>query len=314
MIKNILLLHNGNSAVKEWFYKKYPTHTVMPCFTVEWDNIGQSKIDFLKSNNNIICDITSADQISYTDLCKLKKHFYIVKVLSTHANDLDNLENTWNKNTYDYDQWIQALLFRLSVADDILFYDNYTFCLPSKQLNQLVFSTGRCGTHVLKEIIGVTDHYHHDQGIIPELINASKLFVILRKNFFNFVISRFAVKTVGKLMLSHSIDHFEKNKQIVKQSSPLDITVEEFEQEFNNVATFLDIVIGCKLVWQKDISLYYLENLASHFDNLKILKNPYVDTDIVKNHTEAVELGKEYQEWYNLLIGQTNSLFKLAQI
>jgi len=286
----------------------------MPCFTVEWPGITQSKIDFLKSNNNIICDITSADQISYIDLCKLKKHFYIVKVLSTHADDLDNLEDTWNKNTYDYNQWTRALLSRLSITDDILFYDNRTFFLPSEQINQIVFSPGRCGTHVLKEIIGVTDHYHHEQWLVNEVINASRLFVILRKNFFKFVMSKFAIKATGKIMLSQSIDDFEKNKQIVEQSSPLTITVEEFDQEFNTVATFLDIVIGCKLVWQKDISLYYLENLSLHFDNLKILKNPYVDTDIVKNYTEAVELGKEYQEWYDLLIRQTNSLVKLAQI
>jgi hypothetical protein len=94
----------------------------------------------------------------------------------------------------------------------------------------------------------------------------------------------------------------------------LTITVEEFEQEFNTVATFLDILIGCKLVWQKDISFYYLEDLSSHFNNLKIFKNPYTDTDIVKNYIEAVELGKEYQEWYDYLIKQTNSLFKSDQI
>jgi hypothetical protein len=290
----------------------------MPCFTVEWPDITQSKIDFLTSNNNIICDITSADQISYVDLCKLKKHFYIVKVLSTHVDDLTNLEDTWNKNTYDYNQWIQAMLCRLSVADDIFFYDDRTFVLPSKQINKLIFSPGRCGTHVLKEITGVTDHFHHEHGIskaaITKLTNTSKLFAILRKNFFKFVISMFAIKTTGKTMLSRSISEFEKNKQIVKESSPLTITVEEFEQEFNTVATFLDILIGCKLVWQKDISFYYLEDLSSHFNNLKIFKNPYTDTDIVKNYIEAVELGKEYQEWYDYLIKQTNSLFKSDQI
>jgi len=307
MMKNILLLHNGNSAVKEWFYKKYPTHTVMPCFTVDWPNITQNKIDFLASSNNIICDITSADQISYIDLCKLNKHFYIVKVLSTHANDLNNLEDTWDKNTYDYNQWIRALLLRLSVADDVFFYDNQPFVLPSAQINQLIFSPGRCGTHVLKEIVGVTEHQHHDhdqknwEDLILKLVNTSKLFAILRKNFLKFVISRFAIKTTGKVMLSQSIDEFEKNKQIVEQSSPLTITVEEFEQEFNTVATFLDILIGCKLVWQKDVAFYYLEDLLSHFNDLKILKNPYTDTDIVKNYTEAVELGTEYQEWYSIL-------------
>ena len=317
MMKNILLLHNGNSAVKEWFYKKYPTHAVMPCFTVEWPDI-QSKINFLTSNNNIICDLTSADHISYVDLCRLKKHFYVVKVLSTHADDLTNLEDIWNKNTYDYNQWIQAMLYRLSVADDVFFYGDRTFVLPSKQINRLVFSPGRCGTHVLKEITGVTDHCHNDQGpctdLITKLSATAKLFAILRKNFFKFVISRMAVKTTGKTMLSRSISELEKNKQIVKELSPITITVEDFEQQFHSVAAFLDILIACKLVWQKDISFYYLEDLSWHFNNLKIFKNPYTDTDIVENYIQAVELGNEYQEWYDLLIKQTNSHFKSAQI
>lgn len=313
MTKNILLLHNGNSAVKEWFYKKFPTYKIMPCFSVEWNDIPNSKIEFIRNNNNIICDLTSADQIGYMDLCRLKNHFHIVKVLSTYANDLSNLEDTWNKQTYDYDQWMRSSLLRLVVADDIFFYEDRVFLLPSRQIDKLVFSPGRCGTHVLKEITGVTDHCHHSEGINKDLIaklsNASTLFVILRKNFLKFIVSRFGAKTLGITMLSLNSKTFESNKQIVKDSAPLIITAEYFMKEFNTVATFLDILIGCKFLWQKDINFCYLEDLSHYFYNLKISKNPYTDTDIIQNYNQAVQLSKDYQEWYDLLLAKTNFLF-----
>jgi len=318
-MKNILLLHNGNIAVKEWYYKQYPTHTVMPCFTVEWPDINQSKLNFLTVNNNIICDITSADQISYVELCKLKDQFHIVKILSTYENDLNNLEDTWDKNTYDYNQWLIASMNRLAVADQIIFYNNQSFSLPSTKKHELIFSPGRCGTHVLREVINVRNFYHHhdsrhldhlvSSNTFTKLTETARLFAILRKNFFKFTISRFAISALGSVMLSQA-DTIEQNKKIIKQPTPGKISADVFENEFNVVATFLDNLIGLKLLWQKDIVLYYLEDLSSHFNNIKSLKNPYEAQDIVKNYNEAVEFGNKYQSWYNCLLERANLIFE----
>ena len=52
-----------------------------------------------------------------------------------------------------------------------------------------------------------------------------------------------------------------------------------------------------------------LYSFGLYTDYSSILTN-----EIVENYIQAVELGNEYQEWYDLLIKQTNSHFKSAQI
>lgn len=303
---NILLLHNGNAKAKEWGYSLYPDHQIMPCYTVDWP---EDKVNFIAQQNNIICDITSADSINYTELCLLKKDFFIIKILTLYQHDLDNLEDVWDKNIYSYEQWRSASMCRLSVADQIMFYNNLPFTLNSNQQGEMIFSPGRCGSHVLQEIINVKDIYHHDQSLTTEgfdiLVNSNKLFSILRKNFFKTVISRFGITTLGQVMLSNK-NNIEQNKNVVKQCTPVNIGEETFIAEFNTIATFLDQLLGFKILWNKDISLFYLEELSPHFNKLKILKNPYEASDIISNYEQALEFGEKYQKLYNLLLKIAN--------
>lgn len=313
-MKNLLLLHNGNLAVKEWFYAQYPTHQIMPCFTVDWP---VNKIESIKNSNNIICDITSADDINYLDLLLLKKYFHIVKVVSSHNCDLANLEDTWDPTTYDYIQWLTATMLRMSIADEVIFYKHEPFLLPSTANGNIVFSPGRCGTHVLMEIANVPKYYHHNNNLLlgnrfNELVDSANLYSILRRDLFKFTVSKSVMIGMNRAMLT-TVENLEQNKKIINEYNPIDVPEEMFINEIIGVANFLDILIGLQILWQKQISFCYLEDLSHHFSNLKILKNPYRTEDIVKNYVEAVNFGIKYQPLYDQLLKQANSIFKLAQ-
>ena len=317
MTKHILLLHNGNTAVKSWAYSQYPEHTVMPCFTVDWPSVTEPKINFLKNCKNIICDITSADNIDYMDLCKLKDVFHIIKILSSHENDLDYLEDTWNKDTYDYTQWLQASLLRLCVADEVLYYNHITIPSIGSPTDPIIFTPGRCGTHVLREVAQISEFVHHNGNLISDprfakITNSSKIFSILRRNFFNFTLSQYATKVIGQTLITTS-ENLEKNKQIVDRFSPVDITEDEFVDRINSIAAFLDILLALHFLWKKEISLSYYEDLENYYDKIRVLKNPYTPKDLVKNYKDAVEFGVTYQVIYDQLFGLTNSVLKLAQ-
>ena len=204
------------------------------------------------------------------------------------------------------------------MADHIFYYNDEEFVLPSGNEEEIIFSPGRCGTHVLKEVVNVQNFCHHDGQFVtsPNLnktIDSKKIFVIIRRNFFKFTISHFARNTVGKVMLTWA-SNFNENKKIIDQINSLTITENDFLHELNTISTFLDIILGFNFLWKKEISLCYFEDLSSHFDKVKIMKNPYDTKDIVDNYDQAIDLGNKYQPIYDSLLQQVNLIFKLAQL
>jgi hypothetical protein len=320
-MNNILYLHNGNSAVKHWAEHRYSDYRVMPCVTDEWD-IGNKKIsllndklEFLKSNNNILFDLTSADTLSNFDLSKLATHCKILKICTTHNYDLANLEEVWKPESYNYTQWLQASMLRFWAADQIIHIKESTNLLQGTSGTPIVFTPGRCGTHVLMDILKLPTFLHHTSSLLgtelfTNLINAKEIFSVLRKSFINQVAS----DTIGNkiaFVLSTNIN-ISQNVEIFKNKN-LTITDQEINDSFDKLTSYADILIGLKILWNKKINFCYFEDLSSYFNSISFLKNPYDAKKIITNYNEIEDLIlKNYQPAYQKMVNRIDQLFGLS--
>jgi hypothetical protein len=329
-MNNILYLHNGNIAVKKWAERKNLTHKVMPCVTDEWniDNKKISsiddKIEFLKSNNNIIFDLSSADILSNVDLYRLSVYCKVLKIFTTYTYDLDNLEEVWLPESYTYDQWITASINRVWAADQIIYFKESVNLLADTSVKQLVFTPGRCGTHVLKSIINISEHYHHDKvsqsdpTIFTNLTNSMEIFSVLRKSFVNQVTSDAIAFKIKLVLVSKDNTEeetqrkFNKKAEIFKNKN-LTLTEQDIQDSFDKIANYADMLISLKILWNKKIKFCYYEDLSDYFDSVNYIKNPYDAKTIITNYNEIKDVVlKEYQPAYQRIMNRIEQSIGLS--
>ncbi len=321
-MSNILYLHNGNIAVKQWFERKYSTYKVMPCITDEWD-IGNKKIlllddkiEFLKSNNNIIFDLSSADILSNFDLYRLSNHCKVLKIFTTYTYDLDNLEEVWLPGSYDYNQWITASMMRVWAADQIIHFKESINFSADTSTKPIVFTPGRCGTHVLMNVIKISDYYHHTSllqsgtEMFTNLTNSMEIFSVLRKSFVNQVTSD-AIAYNIKLVVTKKED-VSQTAEIFKNKN-LTLTDQDVRDSFNKIANYADLLISFKMVWNKKIKFCYYEDLSDYFNSITFIKNPYDAKTIITNYNKIEELVlQEYQPAYQKILNKIEQAIGLS--
>jgi len=316
-MNNILYLHNGNTQVKQWFLDQYPSHCEMPCLTVPWTINGsqlndfESKLELLKTRSNLLFDLVTADAISNLDLIELKKYCTVIKVISSLDNDLDNLEDIWTE--YNKDQWLRSVVCRLWCADQVMYYKT-EIKFASILCEPIVFTPGRCGTHVLKSVTGIDKFMHHDHDVLfnsnfIELANASKIFVVLRGNYLKQCLGDSLMKYIGYAMIS-TVENWEANKTIAENIQPFNVDESEFILSFDKLVNFLDILYALKYFWHKEIIFTVFEFFKDHFDRIATLKNPYSYEKIVANYAEVVAVNQlHYQPYYETLMAKLKADF-----
>lgn len=316
---NRILLHNGNKNIKPRLATLWGA-TPVPCITDHWiiDNqtffTVQEKISFFNNCTNIVSDLTTADRIELTDLVKFKKNLKFVKVVSGYNEDLSNIEEVWNKENYTQTQWIESLFCRLSISDQLIWWNNIS--LPHcEDLEPMVFTPGRCGTHLILDItqLPLTNYLHHDNEIIhkekfQKIINSKKIYAVLRKSLLKQTLSDLVAKTVGHYMLTTK-DNVEQHKKIVSRWNKIQFSEEDCLVSLTRIMNYVDILLGLRYFYDKNIVFGLLEDLSHHYDQTTTyIKNPWEYNDLIENYTQAVEICETYQLFYNSIINNATKI------
>jgi len=301
----VLLLHNGNSKVKKLIAHSLNLE-VADCITCF--NSLDEKIKFLKSNKNIVTDLTAADTLANTDLYELKKYCQTIKVISSYKDDLDNLEDVFTADRYTKDIWLQAIHQRLWATDTII-WSNYTSEIASINKENIIFSPGRVGTHVLKDITGISKHVHHCDNFINsdrfnQVLLSKTIFSVYRKNFIDYVSSMEIANYLGTVMLTTK-DNYQQNLDIVKSADPFELSIVTANNHLDSVLNFVDLLLLFKVQFSKQIIFTNLEQLVGSGKIKNVIKNPYVANKIITNYDYAKEsFVTTYQPIYDSAISQ----------
>jgi hypothetical protein len=306
-----LLLHNGNCLVKPWAVKFYNCTPTL-CLADLWPNATDLQQKYqLASATSICTDLTTADVFDVKELFNSKQSLEIVKVITAYENDLANLEPVW-EDDYSKEQWLISICSRLSCADRVVFLQ--PVALKSLETEPaIVFTPGRSGTHVLKDVTGVQHHLHHHNNLLTgnnflKIINSKRVLSVLRKRFVDQVISDAISNRYGIMLTTN--DNVKKNQQYISTWKPFAVSELDYKHSLEKICHYADLLLGIRMFYHKQIEFSLFEDLRHHFDKTNHVKNPYRSQDIISNYSQAVEqCNQEYQLIYDQLINKLQCSF-----
>lgn len=211
-------------------------------------------------------------------------------------------------------QWLISLFNNLTVTDETFFLNEIPLMGTTTQ-PEIVFTPGRCGTHVVKEICQANEYMHHNGQLLEDterfqrLTNAKLIISVLRRKFVDLVASQAIFKKNNFCMLTKKTN-FDKNKAIVTQWKPLELTHDDIDQLFQNLIGYTDLLIGLNLFYHKKIQFSLLENLGHWFDTIEYIKNPYTHRDQIANYDQVVDIcTRIYQPVYDQILDKIQKQF-----
>jgi len=283
----------------------------MVCLVDPWPNTSCLTQKYqLASKTSICTDLTTADVIDIKELFTAKQSLEVIKVITSYENDLTNLEPIWDLE-YNQQQWLISTFSRLSIADHVVFLQPVALtCLQTGPA--VIFTPGRSGTHVLKGITGINNQLHHDDNLLItdkflKLINAERVLSVLRKRFVDQVISD-AIGNLYGVMVTTSAN-LEQHQQAVLTWKPFDLCDSDYKHTLEKICSYVDLLLGIRMLYHKQIEFSLLEDLHEHFDKIPYVKNPYKSQNIISNYSEAVDYcNREYQPIYNQLLNKIQSV------
>jgi hypothetical protein len=306
-----LLLHNGNQLVKPWASKFYNCEQ-MPCLSDPWPNASDLQQKYhLASKVSICTDLTTADNFAVTEIFNAKQSLKVVKVITSYKNDCVNIEPIWN-TVYSQQQWLISTFSRLSLADSVVFLQ--PIALKSLQTEPaIVFTPGRSGTHVLRDITGIQNHLHHNNNFLKstkflKVVNSKRVLSVLRRQFVDQVVSDAIGKRYGIILTTDRTINY--NQQYVSTWEPFALFESDYNYSLEKICSYVDLLLGIKMFYHKQIEFSLLEDLHDHFDKIDHIKNPYQSQDIISNYSAAIDqCNQKYQPIYNLLIDKLQCSF-----
>jgi len=307
-----LLLHNGNRLVKPWAAKFYNCAPTL-CLADPWLDATDLQQKYQLASKIPMCtDLTVADRIDIRDLFKAKQSLEIVKVITSYESDIANLEPVWSSG-FDQKQWLISTFTRLSSADSVVFLQPVV--LKSLETEPaIIFTPGRSGTHVLRDVTGVRNYLHHDnddlltENDFLKVVNAKRVLSVLRKRFVDQVISDAISNRYGFMVTTNN--NIKKNQQYVSTWKPFALSELDYKQSLEKICSYADLLLGIRMFYHKKIEFSLFENLREHFDKIDHVKNPYRSQDIISNYSQAVEqCNQEYQPIYDQLINKLQCSF-----
>jgi hypothetical protein len=205
-------------------------------------------------------------------------------------------------------------MLNLWATDQIIFFKESMDLLGATTQSPIVFTPGRCGTHVLLNVLKLSTFMHHNlennHANIGRLINAEKIFSVLRKNFINQVASD-AISNKIKLVVSNK-NNLNQHKEIFKNKE-ISITDQDIADSFDKLARYVDILVALKIFWKKEINFCYYEDLSSYFNSITVVKNPYDNKTIITNYNEVEEkILKNYQLLYQKMLNRIEQTIGLS--
>jgi hypothetical protein len=287
----------------------------MVCLVDPWENASTLEQKYqLASNTSICTDLTTADAFDVEELFDAKRNLEIIKVITSYESDLANLEPIWHAG-YDQQQWLISTFARLSFANQVVFLHPVVLnCLQTEPA--IIFTPGRSGTHVLRDVTGIHNYLHHYDNLLKtnnflKIINAKKILSVLRKRFVDQVISDAIARNYG--VMQTTVFNFKKNQQYVSTWLPLILSKLDYVYSLEKLCSYADLLLGIRMFYHKHIEFSLFEDLHAHFDKINHIKNPYRSQDIISNYSEAVEhCDREYQPFYDQLVGKLQCSFGTA--
>lgn len=306
-----LLLHNGNQLVKPWATEFYNC-TPMVCLNDPWPTATKLQEKYQLVRDTSICtDLTTADAFDIKELSDAKQHLEVVKVITSYESDIANLEPVWN-DRYDQQQWLVSTFSRLSLADRVVFLQPVVLkCFHNEP--PVIFTPGRSGTHVLKNVARVHDYLHHHDNLLERkefsrIVNSERILSVLRKRFVDQVISDAISKKYGVMVTTN--DTLEEHRRYVSTWEPLMLTDSDYKSSLEKICSYVDLLLGLRMFYHKQIEFSLLEDLRAHFDKIDYVKNPYRSQDVISNYFEAVnDCDQRYQPAYNQIINKLQCFF-----
>jgi hypothetical protein len=298
--KPILLLHNGNSRVKNLIATKFEMKVANCIADIP------NKVDFFKSNTNVVADLTCADELDDHKLLELSEHCHIVKALTSHEDDLKNLEPIYS-SSYDEEQWMRATMKRFWVAHEIIWIGDWQ--MPtSVSKPKISFTMGRCGSHVISSVTN-TEFLHHwlhligDKDLFSKLVDAEHIYTACRAKFFNYLCS----SAIGRKTdyVSQTEENEVETDELIKSVEKFELTYSNFEFYISSMVNFVDMLLFLKIVYNKSISLTLYEELSDHYGKISFKKNSYKYEDLIENIEEFRSIAEErYQPVYQHAMNQ----------
>lgn len=216
--------------------------------------------------------------------------------------------------SYHETQWLISLFNNLTVADETVFLNEIPL-MGTTTHPEIVFTPGRCGTHVIKAITKVNEQMHHDYQLLEDtkrfqrLIDSKLIISVLRRKFVDFVASKVIGEKYDFNMITKK-KNLDKNKTIVSQWKPLELTHDDIDQVFRGLIPYTDLLIGLNLFYHKKIQFSLLENLDHWFDNIEYIKNPYSHRDMIANYDQVVDIcTRIYQPVYDQILDKIQTQF-----
>lgn len=301
-----LLIHNGNVLVKSWA-ASYFNCQILPCFGDIWNINGltishaNDKLKYLSSANFCTDAMLSESEI---DLWTIKSDCKIIKILTSFQRDKQYLDPAWQN--YDHVQWLRNSFFGLSVADEIIFLDDIDQSSALTAQDTIVLSPGRCGTHLLKDLLEIETHLHHNDDILTSprfqtILSQRMIYSIMRKNFHEQAVSDAIARDKGGMMLTYPWT-LDLMKTKVKTWSNITFTEEDALNTWLKMTSFADLLLGIRILYNKSIKFYFMENFQPYFNQTDVIKNPYNKKNLISNYQQSVDICKKYQPLYEQCI------------
>lgn len=171
----------------------------------------------------------------------------------------------------------------------------------------IVFTPGRCGTHVLMDILDISAYMHHSDTLytnhsqLKKLTDAKKIYSVMRYRFIDQVCSdaisnRYETINTVEKNLKHNINKIKKWESFTIQDSDIQFSLQK-------LITYSDLLLGLNFFYNKKIEFCVLEDLQPWFDKISHKKNPYSHRDMIANYDEIYKKTQEiYQPMYDVII------------
>ena len=317
-----IIIHNGNTLIKPCLSDKWGGK-VFPSISDPWKFGNDSFIDFDDRINYFctqqsgISDIIITGPPKLDELIKLKENTKIIKVVSGYQTDLSNLDPSWDHIGYDEQQWLRSMLFRLSMCDEIIWWDQISF--PNNHNRKdIVFTPGRCGTHLLLDVLGFDRHryIHHNGDIIQNenfqmLTESSTIYAVLRRNFLQQTLSDLVADRQNMFMLTTK-KTMESNKTIAKNWQSIEFDSKDCFNSLSKIIDYVDFLLGLKYYYNKKIVFTLYEDLEHHYDLVNHVKNPIDYKKLISNFHQAEIECNRYQKFYDSIINNLISTLGIS--
>jgi hypothetical protein len=249
----------------------------------------KQKREFIATNSGYVFDINIGDRISY-------KEIYSIVNVDFHkiVNEIEQDYFWICKNYYNLPTLVRSL-------------NNET----------VLFTTGRCGSNLLKyatEYRYKLTHNHQDYMDLASCIPIKGMYTLLsivRENFFGFLTSTVIAEHYGDYLIATDNNYY-KIKELFESAESFNVNTDDVDRSFKIIESFINILYYIHTTSNTNIYLTTLEQLSKKYPSSTVRKLPYDKTQLINNYNELEQLAdfptQIYKSMYEKLINDFSAI------